>query len=103
MEELRECPCGNEAHLIFEEGTKVADPWSVACKNFDCPWVFQTFPTKEEAVKHWNTRAADETIRVLVEALEWISEDGHAIASMTIGSRDRLCKALAQARKHLGE
>ena len=63
MEELRECPCGNEAHLIFEDGTKVADPWSVACKNFDCPWVFQTFPTKEEAVKHWNTRATDPLLK----------------------------------------
>ena len=74
MEELRECPCGNEAHLIFEEGTKVADPWSVACKNFDCPWVFQTFPTKEEAIKHWNTRATDPLLKEMAEALECIKE-----------------------------
>lgn len=69
MEELRECLCGNEAHLIFEEGTKVADPWSVACKNFDCPWIFQTFPIKEEAVKHWNTRATDPLLNEMAEAL----------------------------------
>ena len=94
MEELRECPCGNEAHLIFEDGIKVADPWSVACKNFYCPWVFQTFPTKEEAVKHWNTRATDPLLKEMAEVLEWISEDGHAMASMTIGSRKRLVNIL---------
>ena len=74
MEELRECPCGNEAHLIFEEGTKVADPWSVACKNFDCPWIFQTFPTKEEAVKHWNTRATDPLLKEMAEALQGMAD-----------------------------
>ena len=72
MEELRECPCGNEAHLIFEEGIKVADPWSISCKNLDCPWIFQTFTTREEAVKCWNTRhnPLESEVAELREALE---------------------------------
>lgn len=90
MEELRECPCGNEAHLIFEDGTKVADPWSVACKNFDCPWVFQTFPTKEEAVKHWNTRATDPLLKEMAEAFEVI------IRCLSHGLQD--CKASITAK-----
>ena len=68
-EELRPCPCGNEAHLIFEDGIKVADPWSILCKNLDCPWIFQTFTTREEAVKCWNTRAPDRLLKQMAEAL----------------------------------
>lgn len=65
---LRECPCGHSAHIIFEDGTKVSDPWSIACKNFDCPWVFQTFPSREKAISAWNTRATDPLITA---ALSW--------------------------------
>lgn len=76
MEELRECPCGNEAHLIFEDGIKVADPWSVSCKNLDCPWIFQTFTTREEAVKCWNTRhnPLESEVAELREALKDLVE-----------------------------
>ena len=51
----------------------------------------------------WNTRASDEVISELIEALEWILEDGYAMAIMTIGSRDRLLKALAKAKDYIGE
>ena len=65
---LLECPCGHEAHIIFENGIKVADPWSVACKKFDCPWVFQTFPSREKAISEWNTRATDPLLEKMVVA-----------------------------------
>ena len=71
---LRECPCGHEAHIIFEDGIKVADPWSVACKKFDCPWVFQTFPSREKAISEWNTRAPDPLLEKMAEALEELDD-----------------------------
>lgn len=67
---LRECPCGHSAHIIFEDGTKVSDPWSIACKNFDCPWVFQTFPSREKAISAWNTRATDPLLEEMKEELK---------------------------------
>lgn len=69
---LRECPCGHESHVIFEDGLKVADPWSVACKNFDCPWVFQTFPSREKAISAWNTRATDPLLEEMASYIKMI-------------------------------
>ena len=42
----------------------------------------------------WNTRAIDPLLKEMAEVLKWISEDGHAMASMTIGSRKRLVNIL---------
>ena len=41
-----------------------------------------------------NTRDTNPLLNEMAEVLEWISEDGHAMASMTIGSRKRLVNIL---------
>ena len=48
-----------------------------------------------------NTRASDEVIMELVEALECVSEDGYVMASMPIGNRNRLLKALTKAKEYM--
>ena len=40
------------------------------------------------------SRTPDPLLEELAGALQWISEDGHAMTSMTIGSRNRLLAAM---------
>lgn len=96
---LRECPCGHEAHIIFEDGIKVADPWSVACKKFDCPWVFQTFPSREKAISEWNTRAADPLLEKMARALESVIEPQRMKNLPTKKIYERAVQALQKYRE----
>ena len=103
MNNLRPCPfCGNKINNNGCFKSDIGAAYWVRCPNCRSEGPTAIHGT-DQAGELWNTLASDEVIRGLVEALEWISEDGHAMGSMTIGSRNRLLKALAQAREHLGE
>ncbi len=70
---LKNCPCcgGDAGHP--QQGTL----WRAACKKcgMRTPWCL----SKEDAIEHWNTRAAEETIEAMAKALEYAiwQHEGH--------------------------
>ena len=58
--------------------------------------------TSEEQIAAWNTRT-DPLLEKMAEALERVSEDGHALLSMTIGSRIAVLEDLQEYRDHVGQ
>ena len=62
MEELKSCPfCGNNGHIDVCDGLG-SDSYYPQCGTEKCVgnngWV--DFPTEEEAIKAWNTRAKEQ-------------------------------------------
>ena len=115
-QELKPCPfCG--AEVLGPCGADYYGPFYIIKHKKDC-----FFPTisgqhvtrireRSGKINVWSTRTLDpmpeelaekvadhycndELLKEMAGALQWISEDGHAMASMIIGSRNRLLAAL---------
>ena len=105
--ELKPCPFCGKAPIVFDNGT-------IECLNDECTACLAPPQAHnidfaldsggiEAQILRWNTRATDSLLKEMVEVLEWISEDGHAMASMTIGSRKRLVNILQKYHELVGK
>ena len=56
-DKLKPCPCGSKAKIVKTDDYDFYLPWTILCLSDErCPWVFDWFSTKKEAVKYWNNR-----------------------------------------------
>ena len=104
MSELKPCPfCGSP---IANNGCFKSDIGAAYWVR--CPLCKAEGPTAiygtDQAGELWNTRASDEVIRGLVEALKEIINENEGWIGDHSDKMTRIAeKVLAQARKHLGE
>jgi len=97
--DLRECPfCGGEANTEVKHSkiTGVRDQHFPSCLNADCPAFivdpYMTWATKAEAIKAWNTRAAQSshTDDIRREALEEAAKVAEALVGPDYDANDKL-------------
>lgn len=107
--ELNPCPfCGCKALVHEVDATGCYDRsikynYQPGCETEGCQGEYGgcSYDTVEEAIAAWDHRSHNPLLKEASEVLEWISEDGHAMASMTIGSRNKLMQVITKARHYL--
>lgn len=73
---LLTCPkCGGPGEVYEYPGEDWSQPYTAKCRKNDCFWIGKDFPTKKQAIKEWNTRAAILTPDQLAE-LERLEDGG---------------------------